>query len=184
MNDFTLHLIHDELDKTALEILKRGLNLQTKDPYFLANYHPDHSTESRNLFYLLKNGKYSAGGYYVISKDQNYVASAGWYPFEDGIIALSRAYISQDYRNQPVLGDFILPKILVEADRRGKKVWMTFNEENKKIYEGFKRTQYSRAPILGQQWPETFRKFKPVGQKLINNFNQYVVEYTPDEIQS
>jgi hypothetical protein len=110
-----------------------------------------------------------------VLEDDNgqYVGSAGWSQFTDEIsLALVRAYTIPRYRAHFLLGNHILPSILEETENY-KKVWLTFNEYNKKIYDVI--SLMNRGKSIA--WPKDYKKFSPIGTKTVNNTLQYVAEY-------
>jgi len=178
-SDMIVHEIHNLNNTHVVDLLTTGLSKVT-DPDIIINYHPDHSHEPGNLFYILGNGRYEQGRgkYYVLEKDGDYVCSAGWNEYEvDPAIAfaLTRMYTSEQYRGQFLIAQNILTRTLVETERY-PNVWLTVNEYNKSLYEWFVRVARYKKTNLVNQWPEVYRQFKPVGQRVIYNTTQYVVE--------
>ena len=176
-----IHEIHDLSNHTAVEVLKRGLSKIT-DPKHLQNYHPDFAEHTGNLFYVLNNGRYLKGKYYVIEEDDNYICSAGWNEYElDSDIALmmTRFYVMPEYRKKYYATSHILPKALEEA-KDYKHIWMSMNEYNKSLYTWFDRAAKGKLPGLFDYWPEIYRKFVPIGKHDIYYTEQYVVEYRND----
>jgi hypothetical protein len=178
---FSQYSIRNCEDKRIIETLSVGMSIDSNDLHFLENYHPKYSHLKSNLFYQLRNGRYESGEYIVITEGQSYVASAGWYERPDYIIALSRAFVIERFRGQQILADKVLPKVLAYADKVSKPVWMTFNNRNLGVYQGFVRANSNKAAALGDDWPTIFRLFAPIGMKFINNTHQYVVEYKKHE---
>jgi len=168
-----VHNIKDLSNSHVVKLLEDGLRNVTQD-YLLDNYHPNNKHNSANLFYLLQNGRFLNGNYYVL-EDENgqYAGSAGWNQFNDGIaLGLVRAYTIPCYRSHFLLGKHILPNILEET-KNYKKVWLTFNEYNKKIYDVIALMNQGKSLA----WPKVYQKFSPIGTKLVNNTLQYVAEY-------
>ena len=69
----------------------------------------------------------------------------------------------------------IIEETLVETEKY-PNVWLTVNEHNKSLYEWFVRVSRYKKTNLVNQWPEVYRQFKPLGQRVIYNTTQYVVE--------
>lgn len=174
-----VHEIHDLSDAYVLNLLQKGLSDVT-DEKLKKNYNPEDSDYNGNLFFILKNGRYRKGygKYYVVENQGQYVCSAGWNEYEDDpdtALALTRMYVSPEYRGKYFVEKFILKKTLVET-RKYKKVWLTVNENNKTIYTWFLRAENKKATALFNDWPETYRLFKPIGVKTVYNTTQYVME--------
>ena len=168
-----VHQIKDLSNSYVIELLKDGLK-NISENHLLENYHPDNKHNPANLFYILKNGRFLIGNYYVLEDNNGqYVCSAGWNQLNDEIaLALVRAHTIPQYRSHFLLGKHILPTILEET-KNYKKVWLTFNEYNKKIYDVIALMNQGKSV----PWPKDYRKFSPIGTKLVNNTLQYVAEY-------
>jgi hypothetical protein len=159
-----------------IEFLETSLTC-VDEPHLLENYHPDYQDNPANLFYIIKEGRFAKGNYYVLfTDDYKFAGCAGWNPLNTNIaLALVRAYIPKQHRTNYVMGEHILPKILAET-RDYPKVWLTFNEYNKVMYDGFERMSKKKSSSL-LPWPFVYRKFRPIGQHTVNNTVQYVAEY-------
>lgn len=169
-----IYTIQDLTNLKVLKILESGL-MSVVDTHILKNYHPDYKNDSANLFYILEQGRYKIGKYFVITdNDDNYIASAGWNEYNNDIaLCLTRMYISPEYRSNFMIGEFVLPIIFTETTKY-KKLWMTVNDYNKPLYNWFVRNQ--RINNIGN-WPELYKKFKPIGEKMVNYTMQHVLEY-------
>lgn len=175
-----IHEIHDLSNQPVISLLKSGLS-QIENESYISNYHPDYESTPGNLFNILKNGRYrlGQGKYYVIEEDGKYIASAGWNQYElDTNIALllTRMYTVTEQRMHYHIGNNILPLALKEVQDY-KHVWFTCNEYNKKIYGWFVRVEQGKSGGLFNDWPDIYRKFKPIGKKNIYSTEQYVIEY-------
>lgn len=171
--------INDYFDCPALSLLKKEFST-ILDPTYCKNYHPDFEDYSGNFFYILKNGRYSKGNgkYLILENDGKYICSAGWNRYElDPTIALvlTRMYVNKAYRAQYLVGKNILP-ILLEETANYDRVWITSNQHNKSIYKWFSRAAEGKNPSLFNQWPEIYKKFKPIGQREVYYTIQDVVE--------
>ena len=169
-----IHTINDLSNHKVVDILKNGLSKIT-DQKILSNYHPDYKTNAANLFYILEQGRYKNGKYFIITDDlDNYIASAGWNEYSaDTALCLTRMYVSTKHRSSFVVGETILPKIFAETTQYSK-LWITVNDYNKPLYNWFVRNELTSS--MGN-WPEIYKKFKPIGQKTVNYNVQHVVEY-------
>ena len=168
-----IHRINDLSNSYVIKLLKDGLQHIAED-HLLENYHPDNKHNPANLFYILKNGRFLIGNYYVLEDNNGqYMCSAGWNQLNDEIaLGLVRAHTTPQYRSHFLLGKHILPNILEET-KNYKKVWLTFNEYNKKIYDVIALMNQGKS----LPWPKNYRKFSPIGTHTVNNTLQYVAEY-------
>ena len=169
-----VHNIKDLSNSHVVKLLEDGLRNVTQD-YLLDNYHPNNKHNSANLFYLLQNGRFLNGNYYVL-EDENgqYAGSAGWNQFtDDTALCLTRTYTSPKYRSNFMMGEFVLPRIFTETTKYNK-LWVTVNDYNKPLYNWLVRNQQTNK--IGN-WPELYKKFKPIGQKMVNYTTQHVLEY-------
>lgn len=176
-----LHSINDLSNKEIVDILKLGLeSILEQDLTF--NYHPFYQTDPANLFYLLDNGRYKQGNYYVLEENGQYVGSAGWNHYETNIaLVLTRAYIVPKYRTRYLMAEYFLPRIFKESTDY-KKLWITCNDYNKSIYNALIKMSENKNAGLFNSWPSIYKKFKPIGTKIVNNTVQYVAEYRKDYI--
>lgn len=173
-----IHTIHDLTNHYVINILKKEFNTIT-DTNIISNYHPDYSDFSGNLFYILDNGRYIRGKYFIIvDETDNFIASAGWNELNaDVALVLTRMYVSPKFRHTFIIGKTLLPLIVNETVEY-KKLWGTINQYNKSMYNWIAR--YESQNKIGN-WPDIYKNFKPIGQKLINNTLQYVLEYQKEE---
>lgn len=161
--------IHDLSNTRVIELLKIGL--ADVDRHVADNYSPMNSHINSNLFYLLENGRYATGTYYVVEEGGKYVSSAGWNKYNDTTaLLMTRLYVSEECRSQYFMGNLLLPRMF-HATTEYDNVWMTFNLYNKALYDWF-----SRFDDKKNIWPDIWKNFKPIGMKTIYNTEQYVVE--------
>ena len=57
------------------------------------------------------------------------------------------------------------------------KLWITCNDYNISIYHAISRLNEGKSAGLFDQWPIIYKNFKPIGKKIVNHTEQYVVEY-------
>lgn len=174
-----IHKIQDCSNEHVVSILKEGLS-KFDNPSSIANYHPDYSNESSNLFYILNqpNNRYTKGNYYVLEEDNKLIACAGWNEYElDTTIALglTRMFVSKEHRTSYILGKTVLP-LIIEETVNYNHLWMTVNEYNIALYKWFERYHNGKSPTITESWPEVYKKFKPIGKKTIYYTEQYVLE--------
>jgi hypothetical protein len=168
-----IHAITD-LSKTAtVNFLKAGLS---KEATNLENYHPDFSDNPANLFYILKDGRFKHGNYFIMEEDGKYVGSAGWNPHIDIALVLTRAFIPIAERRKYNLAYHLLP-LIFEQTLNFKKLWITCNDYNFAIYQGLTRLQHGKSTGLLSAWPPIYKNFVPIGKKIVNYTEQYVAEY-------
>jgi hypothetical protein len=170
-----VHAIRDLSNEYVVNLLKDNLKTITR-PELIQNYHPDYSTNPSNLFYILNDGRYEIGNYFVMEEDGKYIGSAGWNDYEDVALLFTRAYILPEHRRKYLLAKYLMPLMFKETEPYDK-VWITCNEYNMSIYRGLERLQLDKPAGLFDQWPEIYKKFTPIGIKTIYNTDQYVAEY-------
>lgn len=175
-----LHEIHDSSDSHVLRLLEESFSKIT-DKNVIKNYHPNFRTDPANIFHILSdsNGRYNTGCYYVLENDGEYVCSAGYneYGLDPSIaLALTRAYVEPKYRTKYYMGQYILPKI-IEATRNYDHLYITADSHNSAIYQWFVRANEGKSPGMFNDWPDIYRKFKPLGKLTIYYTDQYVAEY-------
>lgn len=174
-----IHEIHDLSNVLVIDLLKYHFATIT-DTDIIKNYHPDCSDLPGNLFYILEQGRYAKGKgkYFVIENNGEYICSAGWNEYElDSTIALllTRMYVNTRYRTQYFVGKHILPQTIEEAQHYNK-LWITSNSHNVMIYNWFSRAAEGKRTSLFNNWPDIYKKFKPVGKREVYYTIQDVVE--------
>lgn len=171
-----IHQIQDLSNQHVVDLLREGLK-SVDDENLIENYHPDYSQRNSNLFYLLKNGRYKKGMYYVLEDEGKYVGSAGWNEYTPEIaLLLTRTYVVPERRQQTVLTTYILDDMISSA-LDYDKLWITCNGYNMPIYHGFERLAENKSAGLKNRWPKIYARFKPIGLRTVNYTEQYVVEY-------
>ena len=141
-----LHSINDLSNQHVVEMLKTNLSL-IRDPNIIANYHPEYANVPGNLFYILNDGRYQIGNYFVIEEAGEYIASAGWNEYhldKDVALLLTRMYTAPKFRMNYYIGNKILP-VALEQSMNYKKIWVTCNEYNKVIYDWFVRIEHGMS---------------------------------------
>jgi hypothetical protein len=176
-----IHEINDLGNTTVIDILKHGLS-EVDHISIIKNYHPDYSNIPGNLFYILDQGRYRIGHgkYFVITDDHDkYVCSAGWNEYDlDSTVALllTRMYITPRYRAQYIIGKMVLPLMISEAGNYSK-LWITSNNHNRSIYTYFERASQNKRTVLFNDWPDIYKRFKPIGKKIVYYTEQWIAEY-------
>lgn len=175
-----LHIIHDDTDKYVMDLLESAFSLITDDN-IVKNYHPSYKTSSANIFYILHDPKcrYYKGAYYVLEDEGELVCSAGWNEYEldtDIALVLTRAYVNPKHRVKYYMGEYILPEIIKNTTQY-KHCYITADSHNSAIYQFFVRAETGKRTAMFNDWPDIYRKFKPIGKQTIYYTDQYVAEY-------
>lgn len=171
-----IHELHSDVSCNGFKILKQGLE-QIQEQDLAVNYHPYFSDDPANIFYLLKNGRYENGCYFVLEDGGKYIGSAGWNLYSDSIVlCLTRAYFLKEFRHRYYMAEYLLPKIF-EQTQNFSTFWITCNDYNKRIYDGLIQLHNGKLAGLYDSWPDVYKKFVPIGTRVVNNSVQYVAEY-------
>ena len=168
-------MINDLSNHYVINLLKHSLST-INDLDTVKNYHPDYSNTPGNLFYILAEGRYQNGNYFVMEEDGKYVGSAGWNPYGDVALVLTRAFIPVAERRKYNMAQYLLP-VIFEQTLDFKKLWITCNDYNFAIYQALTRLQDGKSAGLFSAWPPIYKKFVPVGKKTVYYTEQYVAEY-------
>jgi hypothetical protein len=176
-----LHQIHDASNRFIIGLLEDSFS-KIINSNLVKNYHPDYKNEPSNIFYILNDikGRYNRGCYYVLEENNEYVCSAGYneYELDSSIaLALTRAYVDPKHRSKYYMGEYILPKI-IENTTQYEHLYITADSFNSAIYQWFDRANTGKRPAMFNDWPDIYRKFKPIGKKNIYYTEQYVMELT------
>lgn len=170
-----LSSINDLSNKKIINFLKKNLS-KIDDNDLIKNYHPDHKNFPGNLFYILNEGRYKNGNFFILTDHEELIACAGWNHYVDNTaLLLTRAYIPAQYRRNYFLSKFFLPKMFEET-RHYEKLWITCNEYNISIYHAMDRLNKGKSAGLFDPWPKIYSEFKPIGKKIVNYTEQYVLE--------
>lgn len=175
-----LHEINNSSNSYVIKLLEDSFSKITNEDIAI-NYHPAFKNNTANLFYILNdiNGRYQKGCYFVLENKGEYLCSAGWNEYElDSTIALAltRAYIAPKYRTKYYLGSYILPKI-IDTTKNYKHLFITADSYNSALYQWFVRANQGKKPGMFNDWPDIYRKFKPIGKKTIYYTDQFVAKY-------
>jgi hypothetical protein len=173
-----IYEINDLSNIAVVNLLKNSLK-HIADDKIVKNYHPDYSNTAGNLFYILNEGRYHLGKYFVVTIDDKYVCSAGWNKYElepDTALLLTRMYIVPECRGQYIIGNNVLPICIREAHAYNR-LWITANEHNLSIYTYFERASQNKRTALFNDWPDIYKRFKPLGKKTVYYTEQWVAEY-------
>ena len=170
-----IHTINDLNNYKVVNILKNGLSKIT-DQKILANYHPDFENTSGNLFYIIKEGRYKVGNYFIMEENGEYAGSAGWNKYEDVALVLTRAFVPLSHRLKYNMAKYLLP-IMFDQTHDYNRLWITCNDYNYVIYQALIRLQQGKSAGLFAPWPEIYKNFVPIGKKIVNYTIQHVLEY-------
>ena len=171
-----IHQITNSNNK-IVEVLKKGISRDMFSSNQLAiNYLYEYRETPGNLFYILNQGRYMTGSYFVLTDNEKYIASAGWNHYdEDTALLLTRMLVIPEYRGSYILAKTVL-QTMIDQTSNYKNRWITFNEYNLTLYKWFERVEQGKRGALFNNWPEIYSRFKPIGQRKINHTSQYVVE--------
>jgi hypothetical protein len=139
----------------------------------LTNYHPDYENSPGNLFYILKDGRYKIGNYFIMEEDGKYIGSAGWNPYNDVALVLTRAFVPEEFRGHFNMANYLLPAMFKETTDFNK-LWITCNDYNITIYQALTRLSQGKLSI---PWPDIYKNFTPIGKRTVYYTEQYVAEY-------
>jgi hypothetical protein len=175
-----LHTIQDSSNKFIIGLLEETFSKITNSN-IIRNYHPDYKNDPANIFYILTdvNGRYKKGSYFVLENNNEFVCSAGYnqYDLDSSIaLALTRAYVDPKFRAHYYMGEYILPEIIKNTTQY-KHLYITADSYNSAIYQYFVRASQGKTTALYNNWPDIYRKFKPIGKKTIYFTEQYVAEF-------
>ena len=107
------------------------------------------------------------------------MCSVGWneYDLNSSVaLLLTRMYITLKYRAQYIIGKTVLSQMIFEAQNYSK-LWITANNHNKAIYTYFERASQNKRTALFNDWPDIYKRFKPIGKKTVYYTEQWVAEY-------
>ncbi len=170
-----IHKIHDLSDTYAVSILEEGL-ANIPEANLVNNYSPNHRDSNSNLFYILNEGRYRDGAYYIVEKDGKYVCSSGWNKYNDTTaLVLTRSYVAKEYRTQYLMASMLLPTMIEETSSY-EHTWLTCNKNNPILYEWFVRAQQGKRTAIYSDWPEIYKRFKPIGEMNIYYTQQLVAQ--------
>jgi hypothetical protein len=175
---YRVYQIHDLSNQKIVDILKSSISANMFNGTDLEkNYLYDYRSNPANLFYILANGRYKTGSYFVVTdQHDNYLASAGWNHYDtDTALLLTRMLVIPKLRGSYILAKTVLQP-MIEQSSNYKNQWITFNDYNLTLYKWFERVDQGKSGALFNNWPNIYSKFKPIGQKDINHVLQYVVE--------
>lgn len=118
------------------------------DPAATNMWHQDWPNKNHTLPYILDKKKRfnpPQGEFHILYNDNEFIACGGVYKadFNDQIaMAGTRTWVDYRYRNQALIGDYILPEHKQWAMDHGcKAVALCFNDYNKNIINIFKRNR-------------------------------------------
>lgn len=151
----------------------------TDDPAWTNMWDDNWQDKANTLPYILtKTNKYkdAEGAFYIVYDRRNVVACGGVSKLATNAfiaVAGTRTWISEEYRNQHIARNYLLPEHKAWAIRNNcKQVAVTFNDYNKNIIAIWKRTR------LGET-----RSPREPRHMCYSNFNEVkfsvVIQYTP-----
>jgi GNAT superfamily N-acetyltransferase len=134
------------------------------------NYSTDWEGKPNTLLWKFYNGVFKPclGDYFLLYENDKLAGGSGYYVY-DGyyVLGMTRFYVMPGWENRWI-GQHILFEQLVNAKPLGKKMLITFNEVNKRIYDIYVNHIDKLPPI--------WKAFRPVGEMEINHVKQYCCE--------
>jgi hypothetical protein len=120
----------------------------TDDPAWTNMWDDNWQDKANTLPYILTQTnkyKYNEGAFYIVFDNENIIACGGVSKLAtNALIALAgtRTWIAEEYRNQSIARNYLLPEHKAWAiNNKCKQVALTFNDYNKNIIAIWKRTR-------------------------------------------
>ena len=178
VSEYKVYEISDVSNEKVIDILKSGITsdmFATED--IAKNYLYTHHNDPANLFFILKNGRYQGGSYFVVTDhNDTYLASAGWNHYSDNIaLLLTRMLVIPKLRGSYILARTVLQTMIDQSTNYNCR-WITFNDYNITLYKWFERVDQGKSGALFNSWPKIYSRFSPIGQHQVNHVLQYVVQ--------
>lgn len=170
-----IHAIQDLSNNYVINLLKTSLS-EITDSDIITNYHPDYANIPGNLFYVLSDGRYKKGNYFVLEDGGQYLGSSGWNEYNDLALIMTRTYVPPKFRSRQLIAKHITVPITFKETAAYTKLWITCNEHNKSIYNMIERMKSGNFSGVGPVWKKLYSQFSPIGMHVVNNTLQYVAE--------
>jgi GNAT superfamily N-acetyltransferase len=139
-----------------------------------ANFSLDYYDKPHTLLWNFYNGTFKScgigqGDYLLMfTADDRLMGGAGFYTYDDQyIMCMSRFYVMPGFENQWI-GQYLLQRMVDRSQGQKRKLLITFNKYNKRIYDFYT----DKVELLPPIWAH----FKPMGQRTINHTEQYCCE--------
>ena len=169
-----VHRINDLTNEYVVNLLSSGLS--SVEDSELQNYSPEFKTHNSNIFYILNQGRYKIGAYFVVENNGEYVCSSGWNEYDNTTaLVLTRSYVAKPYRATYPMATLLLPS-MIEETASYQHTWLTCNSSSPRLYEWFVRAAQGKSPAMFNNWPDIYRRFKPIGEKNIYYTPQLVAQ--------
>lgn len=97
------------------------------------NYNSDEPQSLKTL--LATNQRFVNGDYTIVMNRGRPVAAAGYHPYKDDMLILTRAYTWPEHRPSKFISNKILPYHILQSIGHANKCWMYVNEHNRRIFE-------------------------------------------------
>lgn len=139
------------------------------------NYVGDHVAALKHLLLVEKRFGPTCENFWVWTHYGKLALFGGNYTcreYSDVMIGGCRTWIDNDFRGKIHLNDMLLPYFFEQGRRHGRpKMWFTFNEHNKPLYDVAVR--YSNSSVAKRT---RMAQYKPIGTRQIQGVIQYVLE--------
>jgi GNAT superfamily N-acetyltransferase len=140
-----------------------------------ANFALDYFDHPHTLLWQFHNGIYKSAGFdlgdymLMFNAEDILMGGAGYYDYDEHyVLAMSRFYVMPGFENQWI-GQHFLKEQIKRSIGRDKKMLITFNGYNRRIYDFYQ-------PGMIDKLPPIWKDFKPIGLKTINHVEQYCCE--------
>lgn len=176
--EYKICQIKDLSDRSLTDILANSITADMFDrPELEENYLYKYRNNPSNLFCILEKGRYINGSYFIVlDKNNRYLASAGWNPYNNSTaLLLTRMLVVPELRGSYILARTVLQKMIDQSSNFENR-WISFNEYNLTLYRWFDRVANGKRGALFNDWPKIYSRFRPIGQREINHTLQWVVE--------
>ena len=162
-----IHAIQDLSNNYVISLLKSNLS-KIVDPNIISNYHPDFSNTPGNLFYILNEGRYKIGNYFVLEEDSQYLGSSGWNEYATGTaLIMTRTFIPPSYCGSRLISKQVTLPIMFKETTLYNKLWITCNSHNKAIYDMIERANHGVFSGIGSIGRDLYSQFSPIGTKIM-----------------
>lgn len=136
------------------------------------NYSVDWQGKPHTLLWKFYNGMYKpcVGDYYLLyNEDGTLMGGAGFYLYDNDIaLGMTRFYVMPGFERQWIGRHMLAEQMNCARNMHAKKMLITFNDYNKRIYDIYVNHIEKLPPI--------WSKFTPIGEMEINHCKQFCCE--------
>ena len=202
IENHNVYELNDLSNPELVNILKEGLDSIPISNYrgMEENYLYQYKDTPGNLFRILDDGRYLNGAYYMLTdKDDNFMASTGWYMYQDETegdvaLALTRTITHPNYRGTrgkvnlessddtvATLGmikhRLFAPTLRAIKAKHQGKIWITFNGKNVTfIKHGLRQKKFNKSWSSDLGLEDIKYENLYLGEKFIHYTWQHVLE--------